>query len=120
MLAPTRELAIQVAEATHLRKHLPGLRVLPVYGGQPCTSSSGAEHGVHVVVGTPGGSRRLRRGSLVFTDLETVVLDEGDEMLRMGFIDDVESILGQIPGAHQTASSRPPCRARSGASPSGI
>src|SRR6185295_19616377 len=58
----------------------------------------------HVVVGTPGRILdHLRRGSLVFTELKTIVLDEADEMLRMGFIDDVESILGQIPGAHQTA-----------------
>jgi ATP-dependent RNA helicase DeaD len=106
VLAPTRELAIQVAEATHAYgKHLPGLRVLPVYGGQPMHQQlRRLKHGVHVVVGTPGRILdHLRRGSLVFTDLRTVVLDEGDEMLRMGFIDDVESILGQIPGAHQTA-----------------
>jgi len=106
VLAPTRELAIQVAEATHAYgKRLPGLRVLPVYGGQPMHQQlRRLKHGVHVVVGTPGRILdHLRRGSLVFTDLKTVVLDEGDEMLRMGFIDDVESILGQIPGAHQTA-----------------
>ena len=106
VLAPTRELAIQVAEATHAYgKHLPGLRVLPVYGGQPMHQQlRRLKHGVHVVVGTPGRILdHLRRGSLVFTDLKTVVLDEGDEMLRMGFIDDVESILRQIPGAHQTA-----------------
>jgi ATP-dependent RNA helicase DeaD len=106
VLAPTRELAIQVAEATHAyAKHLPGLRVLPVYGGQPMHQQvRRLKHGVHVVVGTPGRVLdHLRRGSLVFTDLKTVVLDEGDEMLRMGFIDDVESILEQIPGTPQTA-----------------
>jgi ATP-dependent RNA helicase DeaD len=106
VLAPTRELAIQVAEATHAyAKHLPGLRVLPVYGGQPMHQQvRRLKHGVHVVVGTPGRVLdHLRRGSLVFTDLKTVVLDEGDEMLRMGFIDDVESIIEQIPGTPQTA-----------------
>jgi ATP-dependent RNA helicase DeaD len=106
VLTPTRELAIQVAEATHAyAKHLPGLRVLPVYGGQPMHQQlRRLKAGVHVVVGTPGRILdHLRRGSLVFTDLQTIVLDEADEMLRMGFIDDVESILGQIPGPHQTA-----------------
>ena len=106
VLTPTRELAIQVAEATHAyAKYVPGLRVLPVYGGQPMHQQLrrlGA--GVHVVVGTPGRILdHLRRGSLAFSDLRTVVLDEADEMLRMGFIDDVESILAQIPGEHQTA-----------------
>jgi ATP-dependent RNA helicase DeaD len=106
VLTPTRELAIQVAEATHAyAKHLPGVRVLPVYGGQPMHQQlRRLKAGVHVVVGTPGRILdHLRRGSLVFTDLQTIVLDEADEMLRMGFIDDVESILGQIPGPHQTA-----------------
>ncbi len=106
VLTPTRELAIQVAEAMHAyAKYLPGLRVLPVYGGQAMHQQLRRLHaGVHVVVGTPGRMLdHLRRGSLDFTDLQTVVLDEADEMLRMGFIDDVESILAQIPGPHQTA-----------------
>src|SRR5438093_3341383 len=106
VLTPTRELAIQVAEATHAyAKYLPGLRVLPVYGGQPMHQQlRRLKHGVHVVVGTPGRMLdHLRRGTLAFTALKTVVLDEGDEMLRMGLIDDVESMLGQIPGPHQTA-----------------
>ncbi len=106
VLAPTRELAIQVAEAFHTySKHLGPVRVLPVYGGQyisrQITRLSG---GVQVVVGTPGRIMdHLRRGTLKFDALKTVVLDEADEMLRMGFIEDVEWILGQAPGNLQIA-----------------
>jgi ATP-dependent RNA helicase DeaD len=106
VLTPTRELAIQVAEAIHTySKRLGTVRALPVYGGSPMSQQiRRLEHGVHVVVGTPGRIMdHLRRGSLRFSALRTVVLDEADEMLRMGFIDDVEWILGQIPGERQTA-----------------
>lgn len=106
VLVPTRELAIQVAEAIHTyARHLPGVRVLPVYGGQPIHRQlQRLRRGVHVVVGTPGRVLdHLRRGTLNLAQLAFVVLDEGDEMLRMGFIDDVEEILGQVPGTRQTA-----------------
>ncbi len=106
VLTPTRELAIQVAEAFHTyAKHLGPVRVLPVYGGQPMSQQiRRLTAGVHVVVGTPGRIMdHLRRGTLTFEALATVVLDEADEMLRMGFIDDVEWILGQMPAERQTA-----------------
>ena len=106
VLVPTRELAIQVAEAIHTyARQLPDIRVLPVYGGQPMPRQlQRLRRGVHVVVGTPGRVLdHLRRGTLSLAQLRFVVLDEGDEMLRMGFIDDVEAILGGIPGARQTA-----------------
>ena len=96
MLTPTRELAIQVAEAIHsYGKHLPRLVVLPVYGGQPIDDQQRRlERGVHVVVGTPGRIMdHLRRGTLRLDQIRMVVLDEADEMLRMGFIEDVEWIL---------------------------
>jgi ATP-dependent RNA helicase DeaD len=81
------------------------VRALPVYGGQPMSQQiRRLKAGVHVVVGTPGRIMdHLRRGTLRFEALRTVVLDEADEMLRMGFIDDVEWILGQMPGERQTA-----------------
>jgi ATP-dependent RNA helicase DeaD len=106
VIAPTRELAIQVAEAFQsYAKNLPGFHVAPIYGGQDYqTQLRALKRGLHVVVGTPGRVMdHLRRGSLSAAALKTVVLDEGDEMLRMGFIDDVEWILEQIPHAHQTA-----------------
>jgi ATP-dependent RNA helicase DeaD len=106
VLTPTRELAIQVAEAIHTYgKGRPGLRVLPIYGGQSMQQQlRHLRGGVHVVVGTPGRVMdHLRRGTLAFDGLRTVVLDEADEMLRMGFIEDVEWILGQVTGEHQTA-----------------
>jgi ATP-dependent RNA helicase DeaD len=106
VLTPTRELSIQVAEAIHTySKHMGPVRVLPVYGGQPIQPQlRRLRAGVHVVVGTPGRVMdHLRRGTLTLGALKLVVLDEADEMLRMGFIDDVEWILGQIPGARQTA-----------------
>ncbi|MGB0388532.1 MAG: DEAD/DEAH box helicase [Ardenticatenaceae bacterium] len=100
VLAPTRELAIQVAEAVHTySKHLGKVRVLPVYGGQSINRQiARLNKGVHIVVGTPGRIMdHLRRGTLSFDFLKMVVLDEADEMLRMGFIDDVDWILGQAP-----------------------
>jgi ATP-dependent RNA helicase DeaD len=106
VLTPTRELAIQVAEAIHTyAKRMGGVRVLPVYGGQPMSRQlQRLKSGIHVVVGTPGRLLdHLRRGTLTLTALKMAVLDEADEMLRMGFIEDVESILAQLPPGHQTA-----------------
>ncbi|MEQ1800694.1 MAG: DEAD/DEAH box helicase [Gammaproteobacteria bacterium] len=104
ILAPTRELAIQVAEAFHkYAKHLPGFHVLPIYGGQAYGPQlGGLRRGAHVVVGTPGRViDHLNRGSLNLAGLTTLVLDEGDEMLRMGFIDDVELVLEKSPPGRQ-------------------
>jgi ATP-dependent RNA helicase DeaD len=106
VLAPTRELAIQVAEAIHTySKHVGRVSVLPVYGGQPIQLQlKRLERGVHVVVGTPGRIMdHLRRGTLRLDAVRVVVLDEADEMLRMGFIEDVEWILSQAPAGRQTA-----------------
>ncbi|RPH54217.1 DEAD/DEAH box helicase, partial [bacterium] len=106
VLAPTRELAIQVAEAVHTySKHLRRVGVLPVYGGQPIQLQlKRLDRGVHVVVGTPGRIMdHLRRGTLRLDALRILVLDEADEMLRMGFIEDVEWILSQSPEGRQTA-----------------
>ena len=101
VLAPTRELALQVCEAiTAYAARIPGVRVLPVYGGQGYGAQlSGLERGAHVVVGTPGRViDHLDRGSLDLTSLEHLVLDEADEMLAMGFAEDVERILARHPG----------------------
>ena len=100
VLTPTRELAIQVSEAIRLfGKHLGRVRVLPIYGGQAMSIQMSALHrGVQVVVGTPGRVLDLlARGVLNLTAVHTVVLDEADEMLHMGFIEDVEAILAQTP-----------------------
>jgi ATP-dependent RNA helicase DeaD len=106
VLAPTRELAIQVAEAFQTyAAHIPGFHVLPIYGGQSYGPQlSALRRGVHVVVGTPGRIiDHLDKGSLDLSQLKTLVLDEADEMLRMGFIDDVERILRETPETRQTA-----------------
>ncbi|MCH7696207.1 MAG: DEAD/DEAH box helicase [Proteobacteria bacterium] len=106
VLVPTRELAIQVAEAFQkYARYLKGFHVLPVYGGQDYRGQIRAlQRGVHVVVGTPGRVMdHMRRGTLKLNKLSTLVLDEGDEMLRMGFIDDVEWILEQTPSDRQIA-----------------
>ena len=106
VLAPTRELAIQVAEAFQkYAHHLPGFQVLPLYGGQGYGAQfSALKRGVQVVVGTPGRViDHLERGSLDLSRLRTLVLDEADEMLRMGFIDDVEAVLAKIPDSRQIA-----------------
>ncbi|MEZ5570489.1 MAG: DEAD/DEAH box helicase [Halioglobus sp.] len=106
VLAPTRELAIQVAEAFQkYARHMPGFHVLPVYGGSDYTGQlRQLQRGVHVVVGTPGRVMdHMRRGSLDLSALQTLVLDEADEMLRMGFIDDVQWILEQTPQERQIA-----------------
>lgn len=106
VLAPTRELAIQVAEAfQRYATHLSGFRVLPIYGGQSFEPQlKGLRRGVHVVVGTPGRVvDHLKRGTLKLDGLRQLVLDEADEMLRMGFIEDVEWILQQTPPERQVA-----------------
>ena len=106
VLAPTRELAIQVAEAfqTYAAK-IKGFHVLPVYGGQDYSGQIRAlKRGVHVVVGTPGRVMdHMRRGTLNVSELDCLVLDEADEMLRMGFIDDVEWVMEQTPQDRQIA-----------------
>ena len=104
VLAPTRELAIQVAEAfQHYASHIKGFHVLPIYGGQDYSGQiRQLKRGVHVVVGTPGRVMdHMRRGTLKLGALQALVLDEADEMLRMGFIDDVEWILEQTPEQRQ-------------------
>ncbi|WP_027156839.1 DEAD/DEAH box helicase [Methylobacter luteus] len=106
VLAPTRELAIQVAEAfQRYAAHLKGFHVLPIYGGQDYSSQlRQLKRGAHVVVGTPGRVMdHMRKGTLKLDGLSYLVLDEADEMLRMGFIDDVEWILEQVPEQRQIA-----------------
>ncbi|WP_372012983.1 DEAD/DEAH box helicase [Pseudoxanthomonas sp. 10H] len=106
VLAPTRELAIQVAEAfQRYATKMPGFHVLPIYGGQGYGPQLAAlRRGVHVVVGTPGRViDHLNRGSLDLSELRCLVLDEADEMLRMGFIDDVEAVLQKTPPTRQVA-----------------
>ncbi|MDH3805485.1 MAG: DEAD/DEAH box helicase [Gammaproteobacteria bacterium] len=105
-LTPTRELAIQVAEAfQHYASHIRGFHVLPVYGGQEYGGQiRQLKRGVQVVVGTPGRLMdHMRRGTLKLGGLQAVVLDEADEMLRMGFIDEVKWILDQTPDKRQMA-----------------
>ncbi|HEY3592020.1 MAG TPA: DEAD/DEAH family ATP-dependent RNA helicase [Buttiauxella sp.] len=106
VLAPTRELAVQVAEAmTDFSKHMHGVNVVALYGGQRYDVQLRAlRQGPQIVVGTPGRLLdHLKRGTLNLSNLKGLVLDEADEMLRMGFIEDVETIMAQIPEGHQTA-----------------
>ena len=106
VLAPTRELAIQVAEAFQsYAAHLRDFHVLPIYGGQDYgTQLRQLKRGAQVVVGTPGRVMdHMRKGTLALDNLKFLVLDEADEMLRMGFIDDVEWILEQTPDNRQIA-----------------
>ena len=106
VLAPTRELAVQVAEAmTEFSKHMRGVNVVALYGGQRYDVQLRAlRQGPQIVVGTPGRLLdHLKRGTLDLSKLSGLVLDEADEMLRMGFIEDVETIMAQIPEGHQTA-----------------
>ena len=106
VLVPTRELAIQVAEAFQkYATHLPGLHVLPIYGGQSYTPQLNAlRRGTHVIVGTPGRVMdHLERGTLSLDTLRFVVLDEADEMLQMGFVDAIDQILGRAPAERQVA-----------------
>ena len=101
VLTPTRELAIQVADAfRRYAANLPGLRVVPIYGGQDYhIQFRQLDRGVHVVVGTPGRVMdHMNRGSLKLDGLRGLVLDEADEMLQMGFADDVEWVLSRAPG----------------------
>jgi len=106
VLAPTRELAIQVAEAFEsYAKYLPGVNVLSIYGGQSYSIQlRQLKRGTQIVVGTPGRVMdHMRRGTLKLDNLKTLVLDEADEMLRMGFIDDVNWILEHTPESRQIA-----------------
>jgi ATP-dependent RNA helicase DeaD len=106
VLVPTRELAIQVAEAFQsYAAHMRGFHVLPIYGGQSYTPQiKGLKRGAHVIVGTPGRIMdHMKRGTLDLSGLSTLVLDEADEMLQMGFIDDIEWILEQTPPTRQVA-----------------
>jgi ATP-dependent RNA helicase DeaD len=106
ILTPTRELALQVAEAIHAyARHLGRVRALPVYGGQPIQAQlTRLRSGMQIIVGTPGRVMdHLRRGTLDLEHLKTVVLDEGDEMLQMGFVEDIEWILGEAPDGVQKA-----------------
>ncbi len=105
VLAPTRELAIQVAEATEQYGQHLGVKVMAVYGGQPYYKQIGRlKKGVDIVIGTPGRLLDLiKRKVLDLSNVSTVVLDEADEMLSMGFIEDIEAILEQTPPRRQTA-----------------
>jgi ATP-dependent RNA helicase DeaD len=105
VLVPTRELAVQVAEATRSYGHDMGARVVPVYGGEPIGRQLGAlKRGVDVVVATPGRALdHINRGTLKLSGLEVVVLDEADEMLDMGFAEEIEAILASTPENRQTA-----------------
>jgi ATP-dependent RNA helicase DeaD len=105
ILCPTRELAVQIAEELKLLgKHKKEIRILPVYGGQPIERQIAAlQRGVQVVVGTPGRVRdHMERKTLRLDAVRTVVLDEADEMLDMGFVDEMKFILGAIEAPHQT------------------
>jgi ATP-dependent RNA helicase DeaD len=104
VLVPTRELAVQVSEAVHRYGRELGTYVLPIYGGQPIGRQLQAlDRGVDVVVATPGRALdHISRGTLRLSDVKTVVLDEADEMLDMGFADDIEAILQETPSDRQT------------------
>ncbi len=105
ILCPTRELAIQASEELRkLAKYMHGIKVLPVYGGQEIGKQISALRGVQIIVGTPGRVMdHMRRHTIKLEHVNMVVLDEADEMLNMGFREDMELILGQIPNEHQTA-----------------
>ena len=104
ILVPTRELAMQVAEAVHRYGRTNGISVVPIYGGQAIVSQLKAlKRGADVIVGTPGRIMdHIKRGSLKLEGVRTVVLDEADEMLDMGFADDLEAILEATPESRQT------------------
>lgn len=105
ILCPTRELAIQAAEELRkLAKYMHGIKILPIYGGQEIGRQIIGLRGVQIIVGTPGRVMdHMRRHTIKLEHVNMVVLDEADEMLNMGFREDMETILGQIPGEHQTA-----------------
>jgi ATP-dependent RNA helicase DeaD len=104
VLVPTRELAMQVAEAAHKYGRKLGARVLPIYGGQPIGRQlRELQRGVDIVVATPGRALdHLRRGTLPLGGIKCVVLDEADEMLDMGFAEDIETLLAEAPADRQT------------------
>ena len=104
-LCPTRELAIQVAdEIRNLAKYMHGIKVLPIYGGQDIVRQiRGLKDGTQIIVGTPGRVMdHMRRKTIKFDQVHTVIMDEADEMLNMGFLDDMETILSQLPEERQT------------------
>ncbi len=105
ILCPTRELAIQAAtELRNIAKYMQGIKVLPIYGGQEIGKQIAALRGVQIIVGTPGRVMdHMRRHTIKLDHVNMVVLDEADEMLNMGFREDMELILGEIPNEHQTA-----------------
>lgn len=105
ILCPTRELAMQAAEEIrHIAKYMHGIKVLPVYGGQEISKQIRGLRDVQIIVGTPGRVMdHMRRHTIKLDYVNMVVLDEADEMLDMGFREDMELILGEIPGEHQTA-----------------
>ncbi|MEI7641361.1 MAG: DEAD/DEAH box helicase [bacterium] len=106
IMCPTRELAMQVAEEiTKLGKHMRGLQTLAIYGGQPINRQIKAlQHGVHIIVCTPGRLMdHLERRTVNLDSVKIAILDEADEMLNMGFVDDMEKILKQMPATRQTA-----------------
>lgn len=105
VLCPTRELAIQVAdEIRNLAKYMHGIKVLPIYGGQEIVKQiRSLKDGVQVIIGTPGRVMdHMRRKTIKFGQVHTVVLDEADEMLNMGFLEDMETILSELPEERQT------------------
>ena len=120
VLVPTRELAMQVSEAAHKYGRQLGARILPIYGGQPIGRQLKAlQQGVDIVVATPGRALdHLSRGTLDLVNVQTVVLDEADEMLDMGFVDDIDEILQTTPDDRQTVlfSATMPARIKSLAS----
>ena len=105
ILCPTRELAMQAAdEIRSIARYMPGIKVLPVYGGQEIRKQITGLRGTQIIVGTPGRVMdHMRRHTIKLDHVNMVVLDEADEMLDMGFREDMELILGEIPGEHQTA-----------------
>lgn len=106
ILCPTRELAIQAAEEMRkFSKYMHGIRMVPIYGGQDITRQIKAlKGGVQIIVGTPGRVMdHMRRHTIKMDSVKMVVLDEADEMLNMGFREDMETILKEVPGEHQTA-----------------
>src|SRR5690625_1314398 len=104
VVAPTRELAIQVSEEIHRLGRFKGIRSLPIYGGQPMQRQiRSLKNGPHIVVATPGRLLdHIRRRTINISDVKIAVLDEADEMLNMGFIDDIRDILKAIPTDRQT------------------
>ena len=104
-LCPTRELAIQVAEEIRsLAKYMHGIKVLPIYGGQDIVRQiKGLKDGTQIIIGTPGRVMdHMRRKTVKFDQVHTVIMDEADEMLNLGFLEDMETILSQLPTERQT------------------